>query len=274
MTAIEKLEAACRSRDSLLCLGLDPDPERLPAHLGTGPEAVLAFNEAILEATCDRVAACKPNLAFYEAMGIDGWRVLEATLRRIPPEMPVILDAKRGDIGATARMYARAIFDRLGADAVTVNPYLGREALQPFVAHADKLTFVLAATSNPGAGELQDLEADGLPLYRRIARMAAELDGRPGAVGLVVGATVPEKLAAVRAEAPSLWILLPGVGAQGGALDASLAAGLDARGQGLLVTVSRAILYADGGRGFAEAAREAAVTLDERIRRIRDALRC
>jgi orotidine-5'-phosphate decarboxylase len=260
--ALRKLQARTGDTGLGLCVGLDPDPERLPPHLGGDAAAVVAFNRAIIAATRDVVAAYKPNMAFYEALGGAGWDALRATLAAIPAEIPVILDAKRGDIGNTARAYARALFEELGADAVTASPYMGRDALQPFVDFADRLTFVLAATSNPGAAEVQDvLDAEGRPIFVRVAAMARELDGRPGAVGLVVGATRPAAVCAIREAAPEQWLLLPGVGAQGGDLTAVLPC-VGARG---LINVSREVLYASAGRDFDEAAGGAA-------RRIRDAI--
>lgn len=253
--AVEKLEALTGHARRGLCLGLDPDPARLPPHLGTGVEALVAFNTAIIAATRDLVAAYKPNLAFYEAFGAAGWEALRLTLAAIPPCLPVILDAKRGDIGNTAKAYARALFEELGGDAVTVSPYMGREAIQPFVDFADRLTFVLAATSNPGAAEIQDVpDREGRPLYVRVAALARALDGQPGAVGLVVGATRPETLGAIREAAPEQWCLLPGVGAQGGDVQAVL----PLVGSRALINVSREVLYASPGRDFDEAARAAA----------------
>ncbi len=269
-TAIEKLEAAVARHDSLLCVGLDPDPARLPACVRGAADPVLAFNAAIIDATKDLVCAYKPNLAFYEVLGPSGWDTLARTIALVPRDIPVILDAKRGDIGDTARMYARALFETLGGDAATVSPYLGREAIQPFVDHPTKLTFLLAATSNPGAGEFQDVAGpDGVPLYRRVARLARELDGRPGRVGLVAGATDPARLAAVRADAPEAWLLVPGVGAQGGDLARSLVAGLDHRCRGVLVSASRAVIYASTGDDFATAARGAAREVRNAINRHR-----
>lgn len=260
--ALEKLAARTGLGEVGLCIGLDPDLERLPAHLGVGAEAVVAFNRAIVAATCQLVAAYKPNMAFYEALGAAGWEALRQTMEAIPADVPVILDAKRGDIGNTSRAYARALYEELGADAITVSPYMGRDSLQPFVDYADRLTFVLAATSNPGAAEVQDApDASGRPVCLRVAAMARELDGRPGAVGLVVGATRTAVFGALRAAAPDQWWLLPGVGAQGGDVRAALAQ----TGRRALVNVSREVIFASSGRDFDEAAGRAA-------ERIRDAI--
>ncbi|MEB3197722.1 MAG: orotidine-5'-phosphate decarboxylase [Candidatus Sericytochromatia bacterium] len=265
-STLEKLDARLAQVRAGLCIGLDPDPERLPPGLGSGVEAIVAFNRAIIAATRSRAAAYKPNLAFYEVWGAAGWQALQATLAAIPAEIPVILDAKRGDIGNTARMYARALFEELGGDAVTVSPYMGPDSLQPFVAYADRLTFVLTATSNPGAAFLQDRQdAAGVPLYLRVAELARELDGQPGAVGLVVGATRPEVVPAIRARVPGQWLLVPGIGAQGG----DLAALAPILGERVLFNVSREVLYASSGTDFAEAAEAAARRLQDAIFSVR-----
>lgn len=269
-STLQKLFETSTSHDSLLCLGLDPDLDRFPRCLDRSDDPIGAFNRAIIEATADVVCAYKLNVAFYEVHGLYGWRALEATVAAIPPSVPVILDAKRGDIGNTARQYARSAFEQLGVDAITINPYLGRDGIQPFLDYADKLTFLLAATSNPGADDLQSFtDAHGLPLYRHVARLGASLHGRPGSVGLVAGATRPERLAEIRAEAPALWLLVPGIGAQGGDLSASLRHGLDAEGRGLLVAVSRSLLYASQDPDFAAATRLAAMEMNDAINRHR-----
>lgn len=261
MTFSDKLRAAQAAAGSRVCVGLDPDPARLPAPLRGRPTAaaVLAFNRAIIEATADVACAYKPNLAFYEALGADGWRIFEATVAAVPDDRIVIADAKRGDIGNTARMYARAFFERAGADAVTVAPYMGSDAVAPFLETEGGCAFVLAATSNASAPELQGLVADGEPVYRHAARLAVgAAEGRPGEAGFVVGATRPEVLAELRALYPDVPFLVPGVGAQGG----DAAAVVEAAGSGLLlVNSSRAILYASGGADFAEAARRVAEAL-------------
>ena len=255
----EKLAAAATRNRSLLCVGLDPEPERIPVG------EILAFNRAIIEATADLVCAYKPNAAFYEAQGALGWRALQATIEAAPDDIPVILDAKRGDVPHTARAYAAACFDVLGADAVTVSPYLGRDAVQPFLERADRAALILCRTSNPGASDLQDLDVDGDPLYLRVADLAREWGAEHQNVGLVVGATYPTELAAVRRRCPALPILLPGIGGQGGALAASVRGGVDAAGAGLIVSASRSILYASSGKGFAGAARREAERLRDAI---------
>jgi orotidine-5'-phosphate decarboxylase len=256
-----------------LVVGLDTDPARIPASVAPGApaaERVVEFNRAIVAATAELAAAYKPNSAFYEALGADGLRALEQTfaaVREAAPGAATILDAKRADIGSTNAGYVAAAFERLGADAVTVHPYLGGEALAPFLERREKLVFVLARTSNPGAGELQDLVADGLPLYRHVARAVAREWNGAGNCGLVVGATYPEELRAVRGDVPATMpILIPGAGAQGGDVAAVVAANREAGSDAYLVNASRSILYASAGEDFAEAARAAARSLDEEIR--------
>jgi orotidine-5'-phosphate decarboxylase len=240
--------------------------------------AIVAFNRAIIEATKDLVCAYKPNLGFYAAYGLPGLQALVATREMIPAEIPVILDCKVGDIGSTAAAYARGYFDEWGFDAVTANPYLGRDSLEPFLAYGDKGVIVLCKTSNAGSGDMQDLRVeDGGErgtLFQALARRAQQWNaGLPAAVGLVVGATYPEQLASVRAIAPDLPVLLPGVGAQAGDVDAALRAGLDRAGRGLIVTSSRAITYASASEDYAEAARAAAtLALRETIERGRRAI--
>ena len=256
-----------------LAVGLDPDPARLPESVAPGAspaERVIEFNRAVVEATARVAAAYKPNAAFYEALGAEGFRALEETIaaiRAAAPGAAVILDAKRADIGSTNAGYAAAAFDRLGADAITVHPYLGGEALAPFLERAEKLVFVLARTSNPGAGELQDLVADGVPLYRHVARAVAREWNGNGNCGLVVGATYPEEMRAIRADVPATMpILIPGVGAQGGDVAATVAANREAGSDAFLIAASRSIIYASSGEDFATAARTAAQALDAEIR--------
>lgn len=254
MTFLDKLRAAARSRRSLLCVGLDPDPARLPV-----PD-VATFGRAIIAATRDLACAYKPNFGFYEQLGRDGWEALRETIAAVPPDIPVIGDAKRGDIGNTAAAYARACFEELGCDAVTVSPYLGRDSIEPFLAYADRGVFLLCRTSNPGGADFQDLPVvvDGTtrPLYEVVAARAAAWNER-GNLGLVVGATYPEELARVRAVAPDLPLLVPGVGTQGGDLAAVIRAAGDGHAP-IVVNVSRQILYASGGSDFAAAAHAAA----------------
>lgn len=251
-----------------LVVGLDPDLGRIPESAAANAEPaerVVEFNRRIVAATADLAAAYKPNAAFYEALGAEGFRVLGETIaviRDSAPEAAVILDAKRGDIGPTNAGYVAAAFDQLGADAVTVHPYLGGEALAPFLGRRDKLIFVLARTSNPGAGEFQDLVADGLPLYRYVARAVAAGWNAAGNCGLVVGATYPDEMRAVREDIPTeMPILIPGVGAQGGDVAAVVAANRDAGSDAYLIAASRSIIYASSGEDFADAARQSALAI-------------
>jgi uridine monophosphate synthetase len=250
MTFYDRLAEAARRNNSLLCVGLDPRPERLAPG-----EDLYGFGQRIVDATGDLVCAFKPNSAFYEVAGLAGLDALRRTVDYIhqAARVPVILDAKRGDIGSTAQAYARAAFEVWGADALTVNPYLGGDSVAPFTASADRGVFVLCHTSNPGAVDLQTLHVEGRLLYEVVAEKAAAWG-----TGLVVGATYPAALARVRALAPQAWILLPGVGAQGGDLEAALAAGLRDDGLGVVVNSSRGIIYA-------EQPRQAALDLRARI---------
>jgi orotidine-5'-phosphate decarboxylase len=261
MPFLSKLADASRARDSIVCVGLDPEPDRIPGHLGNGAQAASRFLRRIIRATSDVAAAYKPNLAFFEQYGQAGVDVLALTLQEIPAEIPVILDGKRGDVPNTSAAYARALFERFRADAVTVAPYVGLDSIAPFCELG--YAFVLARTSNPGARDLQDLEVDGRPLYERVVATCA---GRFAAdrCGFVVGATYPDEARRIRALAADRLFLMPGLGAQGGQMDEALAAALDARGGGVLPSVSRSVLYASDGRDF-EAAAAAA------LRELRDA---
>jgi orotidine-5'-phosphate decarboxylase len=263
---LDKLEAAARTNHSWLCVGLDPDPALAPEGFTIdSADWVASFLREIVAATADLVCCYKPNVAFYEAMGAAGMQALRETLRAIPPHIPVLGDAKRGDIGNTARAYARSVFDELGFDAVTVSPYLGSDSLEPFFAYADRGVFVLAKTSNPGSGALQNLLVDGPngarePLYLSVARQAQTWD-QHGTLGLVVGATYPKELAEVRSVAPTVPILVPGVGTQAGDLEAAVQAGADAKGGRAIVNASRSVLYASRGNDWQTAARTAASEL-------------
>ena len=266
MSFFEHLRNTAIRNESLLCVGLDPRPERFPPEIQAQSDPIFAFTRQIIDATRDLVCAYKPNYAFYEAHGIDGLRALRQTIEYIGGEVPVILDAKRGDIGSTAEAYARAAFDVWGADAVTVHPYLGGDALAPFLAYADRGVFVLCHTSNPGAVDLQTLECGGHPLYVRVAQLAQRWNVA-GNIGLVIGATYPDALRAVREAAPQMWFLVPGIGAQGGNLEATMGAGLRADGLGIIVNASRSICHAPDPRAAAmelrgriNAARKAATT--------------
>ena len=266
MRFIDKLLSASRKNQSWLCIGLDPDPELLPG------VDVLRFNKAVIEATSDLVCAYKPNLAFYEALGTEGLAVLEKTVKHVPDGIPVVADAKRSDIGNTARAYARALFSVLGFDAATVNPYLGYDSIDPFISYQDKGVFVLCRTSNKGAVDFQDLRIDGLPLYEAVALKAKEWNAY-GNIGLVVGATYPEELKRVRSVCPEMPLLIPGIGAQGGDLASAVGYGVDRRGEKAIINVSRQILYASKEKTFARAARNAAEKIRNQINDYRDKAR-
>jgi orotidine-5'-phosphate decarboxylase len=261
-----QLAAAAATHDSWVCVGLDPEIERFPAHLRDRPDAILAFNRAIIDATADLVCAYKPQIAHYAAVGAED-QLLD-TLRYIrerAPGVPVILDSKRGDIGSTAEKYAREAFERYGADAVTVNPYLGRDSVEPFLEYGDKGIVILCRTSNAGAREFQDLVVDGRKLYQVVAeKVAQEWNTRDNCL-LVVGATYPEELADIRARTGEMTFLVPGVGAQGGDVRRAVQAGRTAADDGLVINSSRGILYAGQGDDFAAAARRATLELRDAI---------
>jgi len=265
---LQKFERRAEAVGSLVCVGLDPEMERIPARFRDEKYPLFAFNRWVIEETHAYAAAYKPNMAFYEARGTVGLTELELTieyLRSEHPEIFTICDAKRGDIGNTNRGYVASIFDGMGFDAVTLHPYLGREALAPFLERTDKACIVLCRTSNPGAGEFQDLELERKPLWEMVAaRVSAEWNVA-GNCMLVVGATYPEEMKRIRAIAPAMPFLVPGVGAQGGDVAAVVSAGMNARGMGLMISSSRGILFSDdpGAAAMAlrdeiQAAREAA----------------
>ncbi len=266
MTFREKLVDAAERNSSLLCVGLDPDPNRLH------DADVASFLCSIVEATCDLVCAYKPNRAFYEQMGAEGYPTLRAVLAAIPEDIPVIADAKRGDVGNTAEAYASAIFDELGFDAVTVNPYLGGDSVEPFLVREDKAAIIVCRTSNAGAGDFQDLsvelEGQRRPLFEVVAERAKSWNTR-GNVGLVAGATYPAELARLRELCPDMFFLVPGIGAQQGDIGAAVRAGLDANNAGIIVNASRQILYDSKGGRSSEAARREALSLRDAIERER-----
>lgn len=268
----QRLSAAIAERGPL-CLGIDPHPELLARWgLGVDADGLAAFASTCVRAFAG-FAIVKPQVAFFEAYGAAGFAVLEQTIAGLSESGVLVLaDAKRGDIGSTAEAYARLAFDLLGADAVTLNPYLGGDALAPFLRYADRGCFVLCKTSNPGSGDVQDLElASGGPLYLEVARSARERWNANGNVGLVVGATHPGAIAAVRAACPDLPLLVPGVGAQGGELAAAVRAAVDASGQLALINASRSVLFASNGEDFAYAARQEAERLRDAINAARGA---
>jgi orotidine-5'-phosphate decarboxylase len=255
---VEQLARAWERSDSLACVGLDPEIERFPRRIAAEPAPIFRFNQAIIDATADLVCAYKPQFAHYAACGAEDQ--LERTIEYIHeshPGVPVILDAKRGDVGDTAERYAIEAFERYGADAVTVNPYLGGDALEPFLRHADKGVVILCRTSNPGARDLQDCVIGPRKLYQVVAELTAQRWNSRGNCLLVVGATYPRELAEVRALVGDMPLLVPGVGAQGGDVAQAVQNGQTAQGTGLIVSSSRGILYASAGEDFAGAARAA-----------------
>ena len=261
MTFIDKLSAAWTANDSLLCVGLDPDLERLPARFSRDAAGVLEFCKAIVAATADLACAFKPQIAYFAALGAEPeLEQLCAWIRARYPHLPIILDAKRGDIGATAHQYAREAFERYGADAVTVNPYMGFDSIEPYFAWPDRGVIVLCRTSNAGGSDLQFLDVGGRPLYQHVAQLVADKWNRHGQCTLVVGATFPDEIAQVRKLVGAMPLLIPGVGAQGGDVEATVSAGKDAHGAGMMINSSRAILYAQpqDGEDFAAAARRVA----------------
>lgn len=267
---VTQLERSWQRNNSLLCVGLDPDLAEFPATVPRNPDGVLAFNRAIVDATHDLVCAYKPQIAFFSSIGAE--RALEQTIAYIHdtcPGIPVILDAKRGDVESTAVHYAREAFERYHADAVTVNPWLGRDAVEPFLGYADRGIFVLCRTSNPGAGDFQDLDIGGDPLYLRVARQVAQNWNDNGNCALVVGATWPRQLGEIRGAVGDMPILVPGVGAQGGDIGQVIDNGRTANGTGLIVSSSRSILYAGASADFAKAARDGARSLRHRINQYR-----
>jgi orotidine-5'-phosphate decarboxylase len=269
-TFTAKLAQRWSQGDTLLCVGLDPDPTRLPAHLRERDDAIFAFCRAIVDATAEYACAFKPQIAYFAAARAeDQLESLIAHCRREHPRVPVILDAKRGDIGSTAEQYAREAFERYGADAVTLSPFMGFDSIAPYLAYADRGAFLLCRTSNPGGNDLQMLDVGGERLYERVARLAEGAWNRNGQLGLVVGATYPAELARVRALAPSLPLLVPGIGAQGGDVQASVAAGCNAQREGVVINSSRAILYASSSEDYAQAAAAAAQRTRDEINRHR-----
>jgi len=254
---------ACRRNRSLLCVGLDPDPAKLPV------KDVFEFNKAIIDATADLVCAYKPNLAFYEALGVRGLQALKKTVAYIPKDIPVIGDAKRGDIGNTAIAYARALFGYYKFDAVTLNPYLGYDSVEPFLDYKDKGVFVLCRTSNSSASDFQDLVDNfGMRFYQSVALRAGDWN-TAGNVGLVVGATCPEELREIRKLCPQMPLLIPGIGAQGGDLELSVKYGVDVNKEKAVIVAARQVIYASKGADYAQAARRTASELRDIINRYR-----
>ena len=275
MNFVDKLRTRWREADSLVCVGLDPDPARFPETLLDDPDALFAFCRDIVDATAEFACAFKPQIAYFAAHngGEAALQRLVAHIAAAHPEVPVVLDAKRGDIGSTAEQYAAEAFDRFGADAVTLNPYMGRDSADPFLRRGDRGCIFLCHTSNPGARDFQELDVGGEPLYQRIARaIAADWNGA-GNCGLVLGATFPEELGVIRGIVGDMPLLIPGIGAQGGDVEAVVRHGATADGTGLMINSSRGILYASSGPDYAAAAAEAARALRDTVNRCRQARR-
>ncbi|MBW2066169.1 MAG: orotidine-5'-phosphate decarboxylase [Deltaproteobacteria bacterium] len=270
MSFYETLKQIWSKNDSLVCVGLDPDLSRIPGHLFETKNPIFEFNRAIIDATADLVCAYKPQFAHYAAEGAEAQLAMTIDyIHEAYPGVPVILDAKRGDIGSTAKMYAKEAFDRYRADAVTVNPFLGGDSLTPFLENKDKGVVLLCRTSNPGARDIQDLEVNGRKLYQVIAHKASYEWNYNSNVLLVVGATYPEELKEIRYIVGDMPLLVPGIGAQGGDIEAAVRNGLDSNGAGMIINSSRGIIYAGTGPAFALAAREATEALRNEINRFR-----
>jgi orotidine-5'-phosphate decarboxylase len=259
----DALFESIKNKQSMLCVGLDTDPRKIPAHLQDADDPVFEFNRAIIEATSAYAVAYKPNLAFYEAQGVKGWISLQKTLAIIPKDCMTIADAKRGDIGNTSSLYARAFFEEMDFDAITVAPYMGSDSVLPFLQFANKWVFLLALTSNPGADDFQLRSIGEVPLYQRVIEEALGwAKGKPGHLGFVTGATRPEYLREIRKIAPDNFFLVPGIGAQGGDLAEVSQHGINAQA-GLLINASRSIIYASEGKDFAYHAENEAKKLQQ-----------
>ena len=269
MNFTDRLHQAISNRNSLLCVGLDPDLKRIPECVKSSPNPLLTFCTEIIAATADIAAAYKINFAFFEAEGVKGWEALEKLVGHIPQGTISIADAKRADIGNSSERYAAAILHNLGFDSVTVNPYLGRDSVAPFILAPEKGVFVLALTSNPGSYDFQHLQINARPLYMKVIQEARRWNTR-GNVGLVVGATQPNQLESVRNLAPDMPFLMPGIGAQGGSLEDAVKLGTDSSGGLALINASRSIIYKSSGSDFADAARLEAESLNKQMNQFRE----
>ena len=264
MTFLEKLKQVTEQNNSLLCVGLDPQLDKLPQSVRNKDNPVLYFNRCLIDATADLVCAYKPNFAFYGALGACGWATLKGTLEHVPQHIPVLVDAKVGDIGSTAERYATMFFEELGADALTVTPYMGEDAVAPFLAYKEKGVFLVCLTSNPGADDFEKGMMGDAPLYVQVVRKANQWN-TAGNCGLVVGGTQQQHIRDLRDLAPDMPFLIPGIGAQGGDLATAVGCGQDAQGRSILVSSSRGIMYATNSGDFAAAARQAAQQLRDDI---------
>ncbi len=271
MSFKDRLLHASRTNRSLVCIGLDFEMDYVPTSIRELDHPIVAFNQAIIEATQDLVCAYKPNIAFYEKHGERGWTSLRRTVELVPEEIPVILDCKRGDIGTTARVYAEAYFEDLGVDAVTVTPYLGVDSIQAFTNYEDRGVFVLCRSTNASAGEFQDLNVNGAPLFEHVARKAVKDWNGHDNIGLVAPGTQPKVLQQIRRIAgPNVPLLVPGIGAQGGKVPDAVQNGANLRGEMILLNASRSILYASQNDDFAQAARHATQRLKDEINEARN----
>lgn len=272
MSFIDSLKSSIKLNNSLLCVGLDPDMDKLPNHLKNSPKAFFEFNKAIVDSTHDLVCCFKPQYAFYAAAGLDSLAALKQTIDYIHttyPQIPVILDAKRGDIGSTAEKYTEEVFKWFQVDAVTVNPYLGKDSVEPFLKYTDKGIIILCRTSNKGASDIQNLKVEGEPLYLKVAQKIIDWNKDYGNCLMVVGATWPEELKQIRELAADMFFLVPGIGAQGGDLEKTLQYGLTKNKSGLIISASRSILYASKEQDFAQKAAEEAKKLRDQINNYR-----
>lgn len=269
----EMLAKRWRENNTLLCVGLDPDPARFPEHLKNRPEAIREFCCAIVDATAEYVCAFKPQIAYFASRGAeDQLKAIIEYIHKNYPGIPVILDAKRGDIGSTAKHYALEAYERFGADAVTLSPYMGFDSVEPYLAYAEQGAFLLCRTSNAGGNDLQMLDVGGKALFEHVAALVSGPWNRNGQLGLVVGATYPAELARVRAVAPRIPLLVPGIGAQGGDIEACVKAGMDPDGAGMVINSSRAILYAGKDENFAQTSAAAAKATRDAINAARGTL--
>lgn len=268
MNYFTKLEERIKKAGSLVCIGLDVDLEKIPKHILSKNDPVFEFNKAIIDYTKELVCAYKPNMAFYEALGIKGLKSLKKTIRYIPSDILVIGDGKKGDIGNTASAYAKGMFDFFGFDAVTVNPYMGQDSIEPFTAFKDKGIFILTRTSNPGGADFQNLHCNGKPLYQKVVEKSLEWNTNNN-IGLVVGATVSQELNWIRKLAPKMTFLIPGIGAQSGDLEKTLKNGLRSDGMGAIIVSARGIIYASKEKDFAEKARKETKKLKNAINKYR-----
>lgn len=272
MTFLKKIEKSITKNSSLLCIGLDTDIEKVPNYLLSSKDPIFEFNRKIIDQTYDLVCAYKPQIAYYEAHGIEGLKSLKKTVDYINknfPYIPIICDAKRADIGSTSLQYAKSLFDYFNFDAITVNPYLGFDALEPFLNYKNKGVIILCRTSNPGASDFQDLKIKNESLYIKIAKKIIQWNRKYKNCLMVMGATYPKEILAIRKIAPEMFFLIPGIGTQGGNLQKTLEYGLTRKKSGLIINSSRAIIYASSAQDFARRAREKAIEVRNEINKYR-----